>query len=272
MATYAIGDVHGCYRELKRLLKKLPFDSDRDRLWLVGDLVNRGPQSLEVLRWARKRSKKMGKRFQVVLGNHDLHLLATAAGLRRPQANDTFDAVLAADDRKRLLRWLRERPLLYRRKKVVLLHAGLMPGWSIDKATDLAERAERKLRSGDPDALAVLLGLRRPKGKPAKHTRSSEALRALTRLRTLRPNGLPCNYSGPPESAPNGCTPWFAVPRRRTRKLTIVCGHWAALGLRQQKGLVALDTGCAWGGQLTAARLEDGTLYQQPALTRVPAE
>lgn len=266
MATFAIGDVHGCYRELRRLLTVLPIDWDDDRLWMVGDLVNRGPASLRVLRWARKTSKAMGDRFQVVLGNHDLHLLAMAHGWRRPRGSDTAKEILEASDRKRLLAWLAERPLIYRSDGFMLVHAGLWPDWTPRKAEKWARRVEPVLRRGKGRAKRLLTveGGTKVTSDEAKLHR---ALEGFTRLRTCTHKGKACDFTGPPVAAPKGCMPWFEIPGRRSAGVTVVCGHWAALGLRIQRGLYALDTGCVWGGALTAVRLDDGAVFSQRALS-----
>jgi bis(5'-nucleosyl)-tetraphosphatase (symmetrical) len=264
MATYAIGDVHGCYRTLKRLLAVIGYSPRRDRLWLVGDLVNRGPRSLAVLRWAAGLDEA---RVVVVLGNHDLHLLARAAGLARERRRDTFDAVLAARDRDDLLAWLSRRPLFHREGGHALVHAGLLPEWTLDEAAALAREVEAELRE---DASALLGSLRA--APPAWRAdlpppeRRHLALAAFTRLRTLTPERALCtDYSGPPEQAPEGCVPWFDIQERRSRGATLLFGHWAALGYLRKDGVVSLDTGCAWGRQLTALRLDDGRVFQVPA-------
>jgi len=266
MSTFAIGDVHGCHRELRRLLTVIPIDWERDRLWMVGDLVARGPASLRVLRWARRTSKKMGQRFQVVLGNHDLRLLALAHGWVRPREHDKASEILEAADCDRLLRWLAKRPLVYRSDGYFLVHAGLWPNWTPSAAEKWARRVEPVLQKSKGKARRLL----DPKtdvsnlGEPTAKLHS--ALEAFTRLRTCTHKGKPCTHTGPPVSAPKGCMPWFEVPGRRSAEVTVVCGHWAALGLRIQEGLFALDTGCAWGGALTAVRLEDGAVFSQRAL------
>jgi bis(5'-nucleosyl)-tetraphosphatase (symmetrical) len=268
MSIFAIGDIHGCHRELRRLLEVLPFDSETDHLWVVGDLVNRGPASLKVLRWAFRAAKRMGSRFQVVLGNHDLQLLAMASGVVRPTKEDTSREVLAASDGTKLLRWLGERPLVHRHDDYLLVHAGLWPHWTASEAESWARRVERSLRKGRGKGRRLLdpaIG----RGQMGEGTaRRQYALEAFTRLRTCTHKGKPCTHTGPPVAAPKGCMPWFEVPGRRSADVTVVCGHWAALGLRIQEGLFALDTGCVWGGALTAVRLDDGAVFSQRALAR----
>jgi bis(5'-nucleosyl)-tetraphosphatase (symmetrical) len=268
MALYAIGDIQGCHRTLQRLLVRIQFDPNRDRLWLVGDLVNRGPASLEVLRWARG----LDPAATVVLGNHDLHLLARAAGLRRSKARDTFQDVLKAADRDELLDWLRQRPFLHREGDRVLIHAGLLPAWTADAAEGLAREAAAALQEG---ALAEWIRHDEEEPEPwhpglRPRRRLRLAVQAFTSLRTCTPEGRACpGFHGPPEDAPAGCLPWFEVPGRKSAGVTVVCGHWSTLGLRVQAGLVALDTGCVWGGPLTAVRLEDRAVFQEPLADRV---
>lgn len=266
MATYAIGDVHGCFATLKRLLSRIGYSPKDDRLWLVGDLVNRGPRSLAVLRWAAELDPG---RAVVVLGNHDLHLLARAQGLAKERRRDTLDPILAARDRDDLLAWLRARPLLHRENGHLLVHAGLLPEWTAADAESLAREVEEELRS---DRAGRLLGsLRDEPPGPWRAAltggaRRRLALAAFTRLRTLTPGrGLCTDFSGSPEEAPGGCLPWFDVPGRESRDTTVLFGHWAALGYRKREGTVALDSGCAWGRELTAFRLDDGRAFQVPA-------
>ncbi len=266
MPTYAIGDVHGCYRELQRLLTVMPIDWDTDRLWMVGDLVNQGPDSLEVLRWARKTSNKMGDRFRTVLGNHELRLLALARDWTRPRTRDTVTEILKARDRDRLLDWLVSQPLLHREDDVALVHAGLWPDWTLRSAEKRARRVEKALKKGKRKAKQLLSPPVGPSDMSESTMELAHALEAFTELRTCTHKGKPCTYHGPPVAAPKGCLPWFTVPGRRSAEVTIVCGHWGALGLRLQEGIFALDTSCVWGGALTAVRLEDGHVYSQRAL------
>lgn len=262
MATYAIGDVHGCFKTLQKLLHKIRPDR-QDRLWMVGDLVNRGPRSLAVLRWAVEQ----GDRLVVVLGNHDLHLLARAAGVSAPKRRDSLEEVLGAADRDDLLGWLRTRPLLHREGGFTLVHAGLFPDWTPGHAAELARETEAALRDGHAPGLLASFERKaeeRWDDSLMDGDRVRVALAGFARLRTLQPDGRMCaSFSGPPREAPEGCVPWFDLPERRSRDETIVFGHWAALGLRLQDGVAGLDTGCAWGRELTALRLEDGKLFQQ---------
>ncbi len=247
MATWAIGDVHGCFRTLEALIGRLDLDVRKDRLWMVGDLVNRGPRSLEVLRWARARADEMGDRFQVVLGNHDLHLIARHLGVAGARPRDTLKKVLKAADGPELVDWLRRRPFVHFERVAgcdyVLVHAGLRPGWSPGDALEAAGRLERKLRG--------------PKAERLLCRRNSKSLVAFTRMRMLDRKGKTHGYSGAPEEAPPGLRPWFDVEPRGCKGHTVVCGHWAALGVRLRPDLIALDSGCVWGNTLTAVRLDD---------------
>lgn len=259
MNTYILGDIHGQYDALQALLGRLPFDPDRDRLWLVGDLVNRGPKSLKVLRWARKLSKGMGKRMVVVLGNHDLHLLALAEGIVKPRPKDSdLLSILEAPDRDRLIAWLRLRPVLHRDGNHLLVHAGLHPQWRPKEAERLARRVEAALQGTEG---AALLDRREPAKADLLHL--WQALHYFVNLRTCTKEGTPCRFKGPPENAPPGCLPWFQIPQRGTRKATVIFGHWAALGRHVEEGVFALDSGAAWGGHLSGLRLEDGRIFEE---------
>ncbi len=262
MSTYVIGDIHGCFDTLKRLLRKIQPNYDQDHLWLTGDLVNRGPESLQALRWARATQQQMGKRFVTVLGNHDLHLLALVLGYSRRRGKDTLDPLLAAEDRPRLVRWLLAQPLIHRRKKTLLVHAGLLPSWKPKQAERLARAIEQRLRG--PAAKAILS--HHPRGKLDAETQQLRtALAVMTRLRTLDATGQPSSYSGPPKNAPAGHRPWFEAKDRQSRKVEVLCGHWAAQGIHLAPGISALDSGAAWGGKLSALRLEDHQLFQVKA-------
>jgi bis(5'-nucleosyl)-tetraphosphatase (symmetrical) len=265
MATYAIGDVHGCFETLRRLLRKVDWDPGRDRLWFVGDLVNRGPDSLGVLRWAAAQ----GDRIVAVLGNHDLHLLARAEGISAPRKRDSLEEILAAPDRDDLLAWLRNRPLIHREGEILLVHAGLFPEWTPPEAERLARDVEARLRGEKaPKLLAAVEQKAAEKWKEglSGSDRARVALAGFARMRTLETDGRMCaEFSGPPALAPKGCRPWFALPERRSAGATVIFGHWAALGLKMGHGIAALDTGCAWGRELTALRLDDWRLFQEPA-------
>ena len=266
MATYAIGDVHGCFETLRRLLRRIAFDRRQDRLWFVGDLINRGPRSLEMLRWAVEQ----GDRIVVVLGNHDLHLLARAAGLAEVKKRDSLEAVLEALDRDDLLLWLRHRPFVHREGKALLVHAGLFPSWSPGAAESLAREVEERLRGDKGLKLLATFGQKTAEcwqDSLTGYDRARAALFAFARMRTLDGQGCMCpDFSGPPEEAPKGCRPWFSIPDRKSAGVTVIFGHWAALGLHVEDGIAALDSGCAWGQELTALRLDDGRVFQERAV------
>jgi bis(5'-nucleosyl)-tetraphosphatase (symmetrical) len=258
MATYAIGDVQGCADELHALLAQLRFDRTRDQLWFVGDLVNRGPASLEVLRFVRD----LGPQAVSVLGNHDFHALCLAEGFARRRADDTLDALLAAPEAPQLLEWLRNRPMLHVGDGHALVHAGLLPQWSLQKAQALAHEVERALRGERyREFLGNLYGAepRAWRDDLAGWDRLRVIVNAMARLRFCTPEGE-MEVAATGRDAPAGYLPWFAL--RPAHELPIVCGHWSTLGLKLTDCLVALDTGCVWGGSLTALRLEDRALFQ----------
>jgi len=261
MAIYAIGDIQGCARSLEHLLELIRFDPSIDRLWCVGDLVNRGPGSLRVLRYL----KQLGPSAQVVLGNHDLFLLAVAEGLASLRPKDTIQDILAAADRAELLEWLRRQPLHYREGSHVMVHAGLLPQWSIDEAAQLAHEVEVVLAG--PEARIFLRTLFHGEAQQwspslTGYERLVAITRALTKLRTCTSEGVLSGFSGAPNDAPSGYLPWFRIPTQRNSDHTILFGHWAALGLHIEPHLLGLDSGCVWGRQLTAVRLEDRKVFQ----------
>ena len=262
MATYAIGDLQGSNSSLQKLLADISFDARHDRLWLVGDLVNRGTESLQCLRFVRG----LGDGAVTVLGNHDLHLLGVAEGAARMRNGDTLQPVLDAPDREELLDWLRHRPMLHIEGEHVLVHAGLLPQWSVDKANALAQEVESALRSsGRRDFLAAMYG-----NHPdcwSDGLKGFDRLRvivnAMTRMRLCTPGGrMEFSHKGEPANHPAGYLPWFDVPLRMSTGSTVICGHWSALGLKVERNLLSLDTGCLWGGALTAVRLEDRRIFQ----------
>jgi len=255
MALYAIGDVQGCLGCLRRLLDHLGYDPGADRLWFVGDLVNRGPDSLGVLRFVRTLNA------ETVLGNHDLHLLAVAAGARPFKQSDTFADVLSAPDGDALLNWLAGRPLLVREDALgwAMVHAGLVPAWNIDTASTLARETETALRTsyGDQAFMAAMYGDRPVCWRPDLDgmDRIRFVINAMTRLRFCdADSNLDLDLSGPPGSQPPPLRPWFEVwPGDGHR---VVFGHWSTLGAADHGRAVSTDSGCVWGGQLTAARLD----------------
>ena len=257
MPTYAIGDLQGCQPSLLALLDHIGFDRERDRLWLVGDLVSRGPESLATLRFV----KGLGERAVSVLGNHDLHLLAIHAGILETRDRG-LKAILKAPDGKDLIAWLRRRPLLHHDPELdaTLVHAGIHPVWTLDEARERAHELQEVL-SGPrwTDFLQRMYGNQPDRWAPG--LRGWDRLRficnSFTRMRYLHPDGrLNLADSGAPGSQPRGDLPWFDFPDRAMAGRRIVFGHWSTLGLVQRPDLLALDTGCIWGGQLTAARLD----------------
>jgi bis(5'-nucleosyl)-tetraphosphatase (symmetrical) len=260
MATYAIGDVQGCFETLQRLTTAIAFDPARDRLWFVGDLVNRGPRSLETLRWVRG----LGDRAVTVLGNHDLHLLRRAAGVAKAKPLDTLRGVLDAPDRDLLIDWLRARPLIHAEDGFVLVHAGLHPDWSVAMAGRLAEEITGALAGAD---WKRFVGELSNGAQPWKsELRGVERVRAimafLVRVRTCSAALAPVDYDGPPEGAPPGAKPWYALPGRAWADHVALFGHWAAHDLRIGKDWISLDSGCVWGRRLSAVRLEDRAVFQ----------
>ncbi len=258
MAVYAIGDIQGCLEPLRRLLERIRYDPAADRLWFTGDLVNRGPQSLETLRFVRA----LGAGAASVLGNHDLHLVAVAAGNGRPQDNDTLRPILDAADGPELLDWLRRRPLLHEAAEApgyALVHAGVPPQWDLPTARALARELETALRGTNWRAfLREMYGDRPSRWDASLH--GSERLRfatnAFTRMRYCAADGpLLLEFKGAPADAPADHYPWFEAPGRRDLGTTLVFGHWSSLGYRRTPDVLGLDTGCLWGGALTAARL-----------------
>jgi bis(5'-nucleosyl)-tetraphosphatase (symmetrical) len=262
MATYAIGDVQGCFRSLQRLLGEIAFEQRRDRLWFVGDLVNRGPDSLATLRFVRG----LGARATAILGNHDLHLLAVAEGLEKARREDTFDDVLAAPDRDELLEWLRNRPLMHVEGGYAMVHAGLLPAWSVERAAGLAAEVEAALQATSYRSfLAAMYGNRpwRWDESLSGFERLRVIVNALTRLRLCTADGeMEFRHTGLPKTLPGGFMPWFEVPERRSRDTPVIFGHWSALGALNRPNLFALDSGCVWGRCLSALRLEDQMLLQ----------
>jgi bis(5'-nucleosyl)-tetraphosphatase (symmetrical) len=262
MATYAIGDVQGCYDQLRRLLDKAAFERGRDTLWFVGDLVNRGPHSLQVLRFV----KSLGDRAITVLGNHDLHLLAVAEGVKKPHRGDTLDEILDAPDRDDLLEWLRHRKMMHAEGGYAMVHAGLLPQWSIARALELAREVEAALRGADYHQLMRHLYGNEParwQDTLSGHDRSRVIINAMTRLRLCSAEGdMEFSHKTGLEHLPPGFMPWYEVPGRASLEIPVIFGHWAALGLVTRSNVFAIDTGCVWGRSLSALRLEDRQVMQ----------
>ena len=262
MATYAVGDIQGCCTEFRQLLALVRFDQAVDKLWLVGDLVNRGPDSLGVLRLV----KSLGDAAITVLGNHDLHLLAVAEEVAELHRSDTLDGVLSAPDRDELLAWLRNQRLMHVEGDWVLVHAGLLPGWTVAQAQQLAHEVEAALRDKRyHQFLARMYGNHPNRWDDglADYKRLRVITNALTRMRICTADGaMEFKFKGEEKDIPQGYQAWFNVPGRASTDATVVCGHWSALGLKAEQRIIALDTGCLWGGPLSAIRLEDRQLFQ----------
>lgn len=266
MSTYLIGDVHGCYDELQSLLNQVAFDPQVDQLWLTGDLVARGPASLEVLRFVRY----LGDCVKMVLGNHDLHLLAVYAGISRNKPKDRITPLLEAPDADLLINWLRRQPLLQvdEEKKLVMAHAGITPQWDIETAQSCAREVEAVLSSDTyPLFLDAMYGDMPNNWTPELSglARLRFSTNALTRMRYCFPNGqLDMIAKEAPENAPPPLKPWFTIPGPVSNDYTIAFGHWASLeGKGTPEGILALDTGCCWGGTLTMLRWEDKRVFVQ---------
>lgn len=264
MATYAIGDIQGCFYAFQALLKAIDFRIGRDRLWLVGDMINRGSGSLEMLRWCVTHQSHI----KVVLGNHDLHALAVAHGLKRAHRSDTLHAIIAAPDAHSLLTWLRHQPLLVSNDTYTMVHAGLLPQWQLTDARAYAKEVETALQSTHfLDFLANMYG--NSPGMWQQDLQGFDRLRvitnAMTRLRICSLQGeMQFDFKGTLTQIPQGFLPWFEIPDRQSQGSLIICGHWSALGLHQRQGVFALDTGCLWGGKLTAMCLETQAITQVP--------
>jgi bis(5'-nucleosyl)-tetraphosphatase (symmetrical) len=260
MRTFAIGDIQGCFAEFEQLLEQIRFDPQQDRLWLVGDLVNRGPQSLQVLRKVRA----LGSAVVTVLGNHDLHLLAAALSPTESlKPKDTLGEIFEASDRDELLHWLRHRPMLHSDERLgyTMVHAGLAPQWTLAQAQACARELESVLRDEDAylELFANMYG-----NQPDRWSDDLEGFARLrfitncfTRMRFCSRDGrLELTYKGSLSKAPKQLLPWFEVPQRHWRGTRIVCGHWSALGFHQSDDVLAIDTGCVWGDRLCAVRLD----------------
>lgn len=264
MATYVIGDIHGAYQTLMNLLDAISFEPGRDQLWLVGDLVNNGPRSADVLRWAKEHDAHL----TAVLGNHDLHLLAVDAGARGPRGKDTFGDVLAAPDRGELLEWLRHRPVMHREGYDVMIHAGLLPQWDLELAESCARELEQALRgSAHGEFFHDMYG-----NKPrvwredlSEVERMRLTVNALTRMRVIDARGrLEFKYKSTLGAMPEALTPWFEARQAELDAARVFFGHWSALGYHEHGPFRALDSGATWGRELTAYRLEDDRRFSVP--------
>lgn len=259
MSTYVFGDIQGCADAFERLLDRIGPSTD-DAIWLAGDLVNRGPDNLTVLR----RARELGA--TAVLGNHDLHLLGRARGTRPGRRNDTLRDVLHAPDREELVDWMAQLPFVHRAADCVMVHAGFLPDWTWADVAAKAERASRALASRT-DALLAQLS-RDPPPADSELRGAADDIAVFTRVRMLEPSGRPDGrFTARPEDAPPHLTPWYAASKLDP-ELTVYFGHWAALGYRALGRFVALDSGCVWGNALTAVRAEDGAAFSVPAHRR----
>jgi bis(5'-nucleosyl)-tetraphosphatase (symmetrical) len=266
MATYAIGDIQGCFHAFTALLARLKFNLKQDRLWLVGDIVNRGSGSLEVLRWCYQHQGSLS----IVLGNHDLHALAVVHNLKPAHKLDTLQASIHAPDSDVLFKWLRQQPLMHiqniNEHEYVMVHAGLFPQWTIEQASQLASEVECALQADSfHDFLSGMYG--NSPNNWHENLSGMDRLRAITnamtRMRICSLEGeMEFEFKGELQDIPSGYTPWFDAPDRQSLTSQIICGHWSALGLRQRDNIHALDTGCLWGGQLTAMCLETREITQ----------
>ena len=274
MALYCIGDIQGCDSALGRLLDTVGFSASRDTVYLLGDLVNRGPESAAVLR----RCMAAGDALRPLLGNHDLHLLAAAHGARKPSRKDTLAPVLEAQDREALLGWLRQQPLMrthvHAGERLAMVHAGLLPAWTVDEALALAGEVQAVLRGpGLPDFLHQMYGNGPDRWDPALTgmDRLRTIVNAMTRLRFCSPGGvMDFESTESADTPPTGLMPWFDVPGRQAAGSLVAVGHWSTLGLLDRSDTLALDTGCVWGGCLSAVRF--GTTLADRELLQVHCE
>ena len=272
MALYAVGDIQGCHAEFRDLLDLIAFSPGSDRLWLVGDLVNRGPDSLGVLRTV----KSLGDAAVTVLGNHDFHLLTVAAGHRKAHRDDTIDEILAAPDRDELVAWLAARPLVVAEGDLAMVHGGLLPSWTVDKALALSSEVQAMMASGDArEFLGVLYGdePNRWSDDLTGYDRLRVVVNACTRLRFCTADDtMELKEKRGPGQTPAGFAPWFSHPERKSATHTIACGHWSTLELMLAPNVMMLDSGCLWGGTLTGIRLADRRVYQIPSRSPVQSK
>lgn len=264
MTTYAIGDIQGCFHSFQALLKKIHFNPAQDKLWFVGDLVNRGPGSLPMLRWMFAHQDAL----VTVLGNHDLHTLVVAEGFVSPHRSDTIQALIDAPDAPQLLGWLRAQRLVHVEHDHLLVHAGLLPEWTASEALALSNEVEQALQGNDCRAFLKHMYGNQPAGWDATLVgwdRLRVITNAMTRMRICSAkHEMEFKFKGEVGNIPEGYLPWFKLAHRASASTPIIFGHWSALGLYQGDNVYALDTGCLWGGALTAMRLEDKAIFQVP--------
>ncbi len=269
MATWVIGDIHGCWQTLTKLLERIEWKPESDCLWLVGDLVNRGPSSIDVLRWAHDNRD----RVTPVLGNHELHMLARSVGVAKTREEDTLDEMFSAPDRQTLLDWVRTWPLIHHFGPYVVVHGGLAPEWNIEMATHLADAVSAGISGPRGDAIIEMICQRRRTGWH-EGLRGDEQLASaaavFTRMRMVGPDGTAqLSYGGPPGAAPAGWQPWFRASAARHQGYKMLFGHWAQFGFYRANDVACLDSGCVYGGRLTALCLDDGRVVQEPVADRV---
>lgn len=268
MSTYLIGDIQGCHQPFSHLLRQLSFSPSRDTLYVLGDLINRGPESSEVLR----HCMQLGDAVKPLLGNHDLHLLATAHGIRKPGKRDTLESILNAPDRNELLHWVSQQPLTRyledsQGQKLLMVHAGILPQWTLEETLTLSDEVHQKIKGQDLlDFLMHMYG-NTPNQWNAQLTGSDKMrviVNALTRIRFCTPDGvMDFESSEAADAAPDGLMPWFECPARKTADAIVAFGHWSTLGLINRPHLMALDTGCIWGGCLTIMELGSNFLERK---------
>ena len=264
MATYAIGDLQGCFFSFQDLLKKIQFNPVHDRLWFVGDLINRGPGSLDVMRWMLEHQSSV----VTVLGNHDLHTLVVAEGFVSAHRSDTIQSLLDAPDAPELLRWLRHQPLVHFEHGYLMVHAGLLPEWTVDQAMALGAEVHLALQAPNyREFLQYMYGNDPKRWDDGLNgwDRLRVITNAMTRLRICSADGeMEFKFKGELQNIPDGYQPWFELSHRASVNTPIVFGHWSALGLQHKNNVYSLDTGCLWGGHLSAMRLEDRQIFQVP--------
>lgn len=264
MATYAIGDLQGCFFSFQALLKQIQFNPERDRLWFVGDLINRGAGSLDVMRWILQHQSSV----VTVLGNHDLHTLVVAEGFVSAHRSDTIQSLLDAPDAPELLGWLRQQPLVHFEHGYLMVHAGLLPAWTVDQAVALGTEVQSALQAPNYREFLQHMYGNDPKRWDDKLTgwdRLRVITNAMTRLRICSADGeMEFKFKGELQNIPDGYQPWFELSQRASVNTPIVFGHWSALGLQHKNNVYSLDTGCLWGGHLSAMRLEDKQIFQVP--------
>ena len=275
MSTYLVGDIQGCDKAFAQLLEKLSFSASRDTLYVLGDLVNRGPASAEVLR----RCMQLGDAIKPLLGNHDLHLLASAHGIRKPGKRDTLQSILDAPDRNELLHWVSQQPLARYLKnsegqRLLMVHAGVLPQWTLEETLKLADEVHQQVKGENLYTFLMRMYGNTPNQWNAQLTgtdRMRVIVNALTRIRFCSRDGvMDFESSEAADAAPEGLMPWFECPERQTARDIVAFGHWSTLGLVNRSNLMALDTGCIWGGCLTAMEL--GSDFTQRTLHQVHCE